>query len=104
MGDNMKEEQKKEKFTYRGEEEKKYLEKRLHIIEGQVRGVSQMLEEDRYCGEVLVQVAAITQSLKGIANYILEKHLSTCVVREVQQNHLEIMNEVMDLIHKMDSI
>lgn len=100
----MKEKTVKRKWTHRTEEEKKYINKRLKIIEGQVRGVSQMVEEDRYCDEILVQIAAITQSLKGIANHILEKHLSTCVVDEIKENHLEIMDEVMDLIHKIDSV
>lgn len=100
----MKETMRKRKLTHRTEEEKKYINKRLKIIEGQVRGVSQMVEEDRYCDEILVQIAAITQSLKGIANHILEKHLSTCVVDEIKENHLEIMDEVMDLIHKIDSV
>ena len=82
-------------------EEKKKLINRLNIIEGQVRGIKQMITDDRYCDDVLVQIAAVNQSLKSLGNYVLENHLKTCVTREIQKGNLDILEEVMKLIKKL---
>ena len=54
-----------EKSTHRTEEEKKSLTKRLNIIEGQIRGIKQMIEDDRYCADILIQLSAISKSLES---------------------------------------
>ncbi len=54
--------------------------KRLHRIEGQVRGLARMVEEDQYCIDVLTQVAATTKALQSFSLALLEEHLSSCVV------------------------
>ena len=89
-----------ERSTHRAEEEKKKLITRLNIIEGQVRGIKQMITDDRYCDDVLVQTA-VNQSLKSLGNYVLENHLKTCVTREIQKGNLDILEEVMRLIKKL---
>lgn len=89
------------KSTYRTEEQKKELTKRLNIIEGQIRGINQMIADDRYCDDVLIQIAAVNKSLKSLGNYILEKHLKTCVSHEIQNGNLDILEEVMLLIKKL---
>ena len=89
------------KSTHRSDEEKKLLTKRLNIIEGQIRGINQMIEDDRYCDDVLVQIAAVNKALKSIGNYILENHLKTCVAYDVQLGNLEILDDVMVLIKKL---
>ncbi|MDE5830421.1 MAG: metal-sensing transcriptional repressor [Clostridia bacterium] len=89
------------KTTKRNEEEKKKITKRLNIIEGQVRGIKQMIEDDRYCGDVLVQIAAVNKSLESLGNNILANHLKTCVVRDIQNGNLDILEEVMKLIEKL---
>jgi CsoR family transcriptional regulator, copper-sensing transcriptional repressor len=53
--------------------------KRLHRIEGQVRGIAKMLEEDRYCVDVLTQIAAIQSALDALAVQLLENHTKGCV-------------------------
>jgi DNA-binding FrmR family transcriptional regulator len=55
------------------------LVKRLHRIEGQVRGVERMLEEDRYCIDVITQISAITTALESLAFEILDDHVNHCV-------------------------
>ncbi len=85
----------------RTEDEKSYLTKRLKVIEGQVRGVRGMIEENRYCADVLVQIAAVTNSLKSLGAEVLKSHLSTCVVQNIKENNLEVIDEVMDLIGKL---
>ena len=53
--------------------------KRLARIEGQVRGLQRMVEDDRYCIDVLTQVAAVTRALQGVALGLLDQHLRHCV-------------------------
>ena len=89
------------KSTHRTEEEKKKLTKRLNIIEGQVRGVNQMIADDRYCDDVLIQIAAINKSLQTLGNIILESHLKSCVAYEVQMGNLDILEDIMQLIKKL---
>lgn len=87
--------------THRTEEEKKKLTKRLNIIEGQVRGINQMIEDDRYCDDVLIQIAAISKSLQALGNSILESHLKSCVAYDIQMGNLEILDDAMKLIKKL---
>lgn len=87
---------------HRTEEEKKYLKTRLSTIEGQVRGVSKMVEEDKYCNDILTQLLAINKSIKSLSNDILKSHLSSCVVEDIKEDKLEIIDEVMELIGRLD--
>ena len=59
--------------------DKDALIKRLHRIEGQVRGVERMVEEDRYCVDVLTQISAVTTALESLALRILDDHVQHCV-------------------------
>ncbi len=59
--------------------DKEALVKRLHRIEGQVRGIERMIEEDRYCVDVLTQIAAVTTALESLAFKILDDHVRHCV-------------------------
>jgi CsoR family transcriptional regulator, copper-sensing transcriptional repressor len=59
--------------------DKEGLIKRLHRIEGQVRGIERMVEQDRYCIDVLTQIAAVTTALESLAFRILDDHVSHCV-------------------------
>ena len=59
------------------------LHRRLRRIEGQVRGVAQMVEEDRYCIDVLTQIAAVTRALQGVAVGLFDDHLRHCVAEAV---------------------
>lgn len=87
---------------HRTELEKKQLSKRLSIIEGQVRGIKQMIDDDRLCSDVLIQISAVNKSLKSIGNSILKSHLSTCVVEDIKNDNLEIIDDVMDLISRIE--
>ena len=87
---------------HRTEEEKKYLRTRLNTIEGQIRGVSKMVDEDKYCNDILTQLLAINKSIKSLSTDILKGHLSTCVVEDIKNDKLEVINEVMELIGRLD--
>ena len=67
------------KQTYGYHAEKDALVKRLHRIEGQVRGIEKMLEDDRYCIDILTQISAVTTALESVAFRILDDHVSHCV-------------------------
>jgi DNA-binding FrmR family transcriptional regulator len=59
---------------------------RLKRIEGQVRGIGKMVEEERYCGDVLVQISAIQESLRGVAQLLLRNHLQHCASDAIRSN------------------
>ncbi|HEY4620232.1 MAG TPA: metal-sensitive transcriptional regulator [Gaiellaceae bacterium] len=59
--------------------DKENLVKRLHRIEGQVRGIERMIEDDRYCIDVITQISAVTTALESLAFQILDEHVNHCV-------------------------
>lgn len=65
-------------------QDKKKLINRLNRIEGQVRGLKKMIEEDTYCIDVIRQTSSTRSALKGLEDYLLEDHLSTCVVSQIK--------------------
>lgn len=87
---------------HRTEEEKKKLTRRLNIIEGQIKGIRGMLDEDRYCQDILIQISAIDKSLKSLGNEILKSHLSTCVVADIKKDNLSVIDEVVSLFEKLN--
>ena len=89
------------KHQPRDEQEIKQLTNRLHRMVGQLNGIENMLKENRYCGDILVQVAAVESALQAFGYIVLQEHLNTCVVENVQNGNTEIMSEVMDLVKKL---
>jgi len=64
---------------------KQKLVRRLKIVEGQVRGLQEMLRKDTYCIDVITQTSAVKQALSGIEDVLMENHLSTCVVHQMKK-------------------
>lgn len=91
-----------EKSTHRDLETKKKINKRLKTIEGQIRGVQNMIDEDKYCNDILIQLLAINKSIKSVSNEILRNHLATCVVRDIKNDDPNVMDEVMELIRRLN--
>lgn len=90
-----------EKKKHREGKEYKDLVNRLSRIEGQVRGVKKMVEEDRYCIDILVQVQAIQAALNGFNKMLLSEHIHSCVVRDIQEGNLECVDELCETIKKL---
>jgi len=67
--------------TYGYVADKEALVRRLHRIEGQVRGIERMVEDERYCIDILTQIAAASTALEGVALRILDDHVNHCVAR-----------------------
>jgi len=74
-----------EKHMYGYSHDKDSYLKRLRRIEGQVRGLQRMIDEDKYCIDILTQVAAATKALQSVALGLLEEHLSHCVAQAVAE-------------------
>lgn len=90
-----------EKLKVRSEKEYKDLKNRLKRIEGQVRGVSGMLDKDCYCVDILTQVSAITAALNSFNKVLLANHIKSCVVDEVKAGNEEIIDELVATVQKL---
>lgn len=75
--------------------------KRLKRIEGQVRGVQGMVEKDAYCTDILTQVSAIQSALNAFSKELLSSHIRTCVVQDIQQGNLDVIDDLISTFHKM---
>ncbi len=74
---------------------------RLRRIEGQVRGLARMVEEDTYCIDVLTQVSATTRALQGVALLLLDDHVRHCVADDVRSGSSAKVDEAMDAIARL---
>ena len=90
-----------EKTKVRSEEELKSLTNRLSRIEGQVRGLKDMLQNDAYCPDILVQVSAVTSALNSFGKELLSSHIRTCVADGIRQGDGDVVDELVTLLQKM---
>ncbi len=77
------------------------LQNRLNRIIGQVGGIQKMLEENRYCGDILIQTAAVERAIQAFSYQVLQEHLETCVAEELSRGNTEIVAEAVELIKKL---
>ena len=89
-------------MTKRDDNTKKQLTNRLNRIEGQIRGIKKMIEEDRYCNDVLIQLAAVESSVKSLSNQVLENHLLTCISNDIENGNLEVIDELISLFKRFN--
>ena len=90
-----------EKKTLRSEEQKKKLLNRLKRIEGQVRGLQAMIENDTYCNDILVQSSAVTAAMNGFNRELLSCHINSCVARDIREGKDEVIDELVETIQKL---
>lgn len=88
------------KATPRSEEFQHNLQKRLNRAIGQLNGVKAMIDDNRYCGDVLTQLAAAESAVHSISAILLQNHLETCVVEQIEAGNTAIIDEAMQLIKK----
>jgi CsoR family transcriptional regulator, copper-sensing transcriptional repressor len=74
---------------------------RLNRIEGQIRGVKKMIDNDTYCDDVLNQIAAIQSALNSVGRILLEGHLRSCVVERLQEGEMEVIDELLVTMNKL---
>lgn len=85
----------------RSEEELRSLRNRLSRIEGQVRGVGKMLEEDAYCTDILTQVSAVSSALCAFSRELLARHIKTCVTEDIKAGKEDTVDELVDTVYKL---
>ena len=90
------------KKTPRSEELVNNLEKRLNRISGQLNGVTNMIKENRYCHDVLIQIAAIESALKEVGFILLKDHMTTCVVDDIKNGNLASLEEAIEISKKLN--
>lgn len=90
-----------ERTKHRSEKEKKDLITRLNRIEGQVRGIKNMVEEERYCVEILNQVSAVQSALNSFNKKLLASHIHSCVVEYIRDGKDEAVDELCEVIQKL---
>lgn len=89
------------KTTVRSADEKKALLNRLSRLEGQIRGIKSMVENDAYCVDILTQSAAAKQAFNAFSRELLNKHMRSCVIRDIRDGKDESVDELMDILSKM---
>lgn len=89
--------------TVRSEDRKKPLLTRLKRIEGQVRGLQKMIEEDRYCVDIIIQINAVNAALKQVGFSLLEDHTSHCVLHAIESGDgEESVKELIDVVKQFN--
>lgn len=90
-----------EKHKNRDETEFKDLMNRLKRIEGQVRGIENMLENNAYCTDILIQVSAVNSALNSFNKVLLGNHIKTCVAENIRNGKDEVIDELMNTLQKL---
>ena len=85
----------------RDEKEYKDLIHRLNRIEGQIRGIRNMVEQDAYCPDILIQVAAANAALNSFNKVLLGNHLKTCVANDIREGHDETIDELLKVLQRL---
>ena len=85
----------------RDDNERHDLMHRLKRIEGQVRGLQRMLEEDAYCPDILTQASAVNSALNSFCRVLLANHIRTCVSADIRAGRNETVDELMDTLQKL---
>jgi CsoR family transcriptional regulator, copper-sensing transcriptional repressor len=77
---------------------------RLKRIEGQVRGLQKMVEDERYCADILVQVASVQEALRGVGRNLMKNHLQHCATKAISSGKPKeaaaMYNELLELVYK----
>ena len=89
------------KATPRDAELQRQMQNRLSRIIGQLGGIKKMIDDDRYCGDLLVQIAAAESALQALAYVVLRDHMKTCMVDEIRAGNTEIIDEALELMKKL---
>ena len=89
------------KTKHRSPQERKQLTNRLSRIEGQVRGLRDMLQADAYCPDILVQVSAVSAALNSFSKELLATHIRTCVADGIRQGDDAVIDELVTTLQKL---
>ncbi len=88
------------KRTPRSEGTQRDVQRRLNRAIGQLNGVKDMIDDNRYCGDVLTQLAAAESAVRRVSQIVLHEHMRTCVVEQIRQGNDDVVDEVIDLMRR----
>ncbi len=91
----------RKKSAPRNEDMQKTLQNRLNRMIGQLGGIKKMVDDNRYCGDILIQIAAVESALQNLGYIILQNHMETCVKDEIINGNENIIDETFELIKKL---
>lgn len=86
----------------RGAKDKELINNRLNRISGQINGIKKMINNDVYCNEVLIQLAAVEKAIKNLSNIILEDHLYSCINKDLEDGKFESIDEIVGLFKRFN--
>lgn len=89
------------KLTLREDEVKSYLNSRLNKIEGQIKGIKKMLENDAYCMDIIIQADAASAAINSFSKELLSNHIRTCVVNDIKNDDLNSIDELTKVMVKL---
>lgn len=89
------------KTTDRTEEERKKLIHRLNRIEGQIRGIRKMVEQNAYCADILMQSAAVNAAVNAFNKDLIASHIRGCVARDIREGRDEVIDELVVTLQKL---
>ena len=88
------------KVKVRNDDLKKDINNRINRCVGQLNGIKKMVEEDRYCDDILIQLSAINKSIKSLANLVLDNHMHTCLIEHIENKDYAIIDEIVELFKR----
>ena len=90
-----------QRHTPREEAELKQLKNRLNRMVGQLNGIGRMLDENRYCGDILIQISAVERALQNFGYIVLRSHMGACVAEELRNGNDAILDETLELMKRL---
>jgi DNA-binding FrmR family transcriptional regulator len=84
----------------RSDDDKNKLLSRLNRITGQLDGIKKMINDDRYCADILIQLSAVDKAIKSLASVILDNHMHSCVLNGIKDGDYEKLDEIVDLFRR----
>ncbi len=88
--------------THRGEKDIELINNRLNRIDGQIKGIKKMINQDVYCNDVLIQLASVEKAIRSLSNIILEDHLYSCINDDLENGNLESIDEIVSLFKRFN--
>ena len=89
------------KKTIREDAERRKLINRLSRVEGQIRGIRNMLDNDAYCNDILIQSAAVTAAMNAFNRELIASHMRTCVTRDLREGNEDVIEELVITLQKL---
>ncbi len=91
-----------EKTKKRDENEKKTYLSRISKVKGQLNGIVSMIENDRYCEDILIQLLATEKAIRSLSNLLLENHMKTCIKKDLEKGEVDSLDKALKLIRRFN--